>query len=259
MSKQGLRQKYKNLAINQTLKETCPECGRPKKFYVTRKLDSLIFNCYVCHFKGKVRMDKPTLRQRSAYYKAKEDLDKLYLPSDYTTILTKEAKTFMMKYALDYGLLEKYGVGFSEKLGRFIYPLYEGNVLKGIQTRLLVDDPDVPKYMTHGKKPPYICPHDTSRDLVITEDILSAIKLNEYTNSLCLLGTKLTFQHIKHILDGKFDRVFIWLDNDEAGIKGRKECKEKLSLYGIKAKILTAKGDPKETFHHIIEEKLNGN
>lgn len=257
MKQQGLRVKYRNLAINQTIKTDCPECRRRNKFYVTRKLNALVYNCYVCHYKGRIRMDKPTLHQRNAYRKQKQELDNLYLPKDYTTTLTGAAKTFMMKYALDYGLLDKYGVGYSEKLGRVIYPLHNKGVLKGIQTRLLVDDPDAPKYMTHGQKPPYICPHGTSKDLVITEDILSAIKLNEYTNALCLLGTVLSFDHIKHIIEGDFKRVFVWLDNDEAGIKGRKHCKKKLALYGIDAIILTADGDPKETFHHIIKEKLN--
>lgn len=257
MNYASLRTKYSKLAINRTEIDKCPKCGRPKKFYVTRKMKDLLFNCYVCGLRGRIPMDKPTLAQRRQQKIIQDKLDNLELPQDFTTTLPPEARTFMMKYALDYGLLEKYKVGFSNKMGRFIYPLYFKGELKGIQTRLLVDDPNESKYKTHGQKPPYFCPHATSDVLVVTEDILSAIKLNEYTNSLCLLGTKTTFKHIKEVLKRKYSKVYIWLDNDFAGHKGRKEFKEKLEMYGIPVEIIKSEGDPKETFHHIIKEKIN--
>lgn len=258
MNYAGLRTKYGKLAINRTEVDKCPKCGRPKKFYVTRKLKNLLFNCYVCGYRGKIPMDKPTLAQRRQQKVMTEKLDNLELPYDFTTTLPPEARTFMMKYALDYGLLEKYKIGYSKKMGRFIYPLYWKGELNGIQTRLLIDDPNESKYKTHGHKPPYLCPHDTSKILVVTEDILSAVKLNEYVNTLCLLGTATTFKHVKEVLRGKYEKVYVWLDNDEAGEKGRKEFKEKMEMYGVDVEIITSEGDPKETFHHIIKEKIHG-
>lgn len=258
MDYRKIKENYKGLAVSQSMRDTCPVCGKKNTFSIFRSVTHLVYQCFSgsCKVHGSIRMTQPTLAQRKMYKEMQQEIQTVELPYDYTTQLPQEAQVFMLKYAISEKMLFRQDIGYSPKREMFVYPLYDHGVLKGVQYRCLYPDPEVPKYITIGEKPPYIVNHPTSDDIVITEDILSAVKVGKYANALCLLGTSLNFEHLKTLIAGKYKRIFIWLDNDTAGVKGRRKVDTELRLFGITPIILTAEGDPKETFYKEIEEKL---
>lgn len=257
MTYKVIKNTYKDLAINESTRaDLCPSCGKKGCFSIVRTTTQLAYQCFSCKISGYINMTKPTLQQRKLYKEMQQEHTVAELPYDYTTLLPNEAKIFMMKYALDDKQLSRNNIGYSPHREMFVYPVHYKGELKAVQYRLLYNDPDMPKYITHGDKAPYVINHATSDDVVLTEDILSAIKVSKYTNAICLLGTSLTFRHLKELIDGKYKRIFIWLDPDKAGVDGRRKIAKELSIYGFKPIVLKSEGDPKETFYKDIEEKL---
>lgn len=135
--------------------------------------------------------------------------------------------------------------------------------LVGLAIRPLKDN--MPKWIVAGSK--YLAPfaHHESfcgklvDKLVITEDIISAIRCSKHANALPLLGTNLSDKHIKFIVQHP-SPVLVWLDNDNpdvvkkaramyARISGWKECS-----------IFTEAKEPKHFVHEreLREAIING-
>lgn len=150
--------------------------------------------------------------------------------------------------------------------GRVVLPIYnENTVAKGYQTR---NNVGVPKYITKIQKG-YQGGSWYSRAYVeavfFTEDILSAVKIYNNSNtivSLALLGTSLRDQDEKILLSKyKNFKIFIWLDDDSAGIKGAKKIFERLTFLGLKAEIITTKEPkkvPKDILKLYLKEMIDG-
>ena len=77
---------------------------------------------------------------------------------------------------------------------------------------------------------------------VIAEDILSAIRLSQHTDSYSLLGTKITTAQAAIL--SKYEKVTTWLDSDVAGRNGSFKIRTTLSLVTSVSDIVTDK-DPK--------------
>ena len=89
----------------------------------------------------------------------------------------------------------------------------------GYQTRQLVND-GYPKYWTKRKKGEILYKfvgNKSSDVLFLVEDVLSAIKLARYYNSLALLGTNLQSEILHGII--KFKKLIIFMDNDHPRVK----------------------------------------
>lgn len=254
---------YKRLAVGQQIRTECPECLKGKTLSVTRKPEGLMYHCYRCgdKVKGFHKIGKLSLAEQRKFKNRIFEEKEIKLPSDYTQDYPDDMQRFLLKYGLYSEAVAKFGVGYSPYLDCVVYPLYdEDKNLKGIQYRALHDVPGMPKYVTKGHKPPYIGLNSDSRTLVITEDILSAIKVNTWANTLCLLGTSLSLEHKKFISNNKdkFDKVITWLDNDAAGSKGVREVKQFLGLVGIKHENVVTQRDPKDAFYKEIKDKVGG-
>lgn len=94
-----------------------------------------------------------------------------------------------------------------------------------------------PKYTTHytssSSKGDAAWFHYFSKTLVITEDYLSAYRVNNDTthSSVALLRTALSDKTLRQIHDLNFEYVLIWLDPDEAGVKGAAKIYKQLNHY----------------------------
>ena len=97
-------------------------------------------------------------------------------------------------------------------------------------------------------------------DCVITEDLLSAIRVGEFIQSAALLGTSLG--------KGKLDRVItssgcsnptigLWGDPDKAGQSLNKQLERSLTLQGLKVVWLTSPKDPKNMRDYDIRRILS--
>ena len=98
------------------------------------------------------------------------------------------------------------------------------------------------------------------KDLVLTEDLFSAIKVNHYTGKacMCLLGTNFTDDKLNFIIDNKSIPVLA-LDGDEAGHNGEFKIKRRLDLFGIPYKCANIPDgfDPKDLNPKQLEDLFN--
>ena len=106
----------------------------------------------------------------------------------------------------------------------------------GWQTRNLLPNA-IPKYTTYyissSSKGDAAWFHKNSKTLVITEDYLSAYRVNNDTgfSSVALLRTALSDKTLRQIHDLNFEYVLIWLDPDEAGVQGATKAYKKLNHF----------------------------
>ena len=124
-----------------------------------------------------------------------------------------------------------------------------------------------PKYLTsyidHPNRGDASWFHVTgNKILIITEDFLSAYRIHRdipFISSVALLKTSISDRTLNQIATINFEMVFIWLDPDEAGIKGAKEAYKKLTYFlptGTKVAILGYDKEPKQYTPAELREVL---
>jgi DNA primase len=92
------------------------------------------------------------------------------------------------------------------------------------------------------------------RSVVVTEDILSAVRVGRSMPAVSCLGTKASGSQIG-ALSGA-EKVFIWLDPDQAGLDGATTMKRQLSLV-VPTEIVDSRADPKLLSDEQIRDHLN--
>jgi len=176
------------------------------------------------------------------------------LPSDcFDSKMPEEYKEWIVRY-LHPDLLQKY-CAYSKFYNRLIFPInYQGKLMCW-QGRAINREP---KWLTKsnqhpwGKKFPYIS--GDSNAYVITEDIISAIKVSQVHPAISILGSNVNQEYVNFLLTLGSEFI-IWLDNDEAGRHGTQLLFDKLKLCA-KIKIVNSEYDPKEYSLTRIEEYL---
>ena len=153
---------------------------------------------------------------------------------------------------------KKLGIGWSEEMQRVILPFYDdsGNIIY-YQARAVL----------RGQKPKYLNPsadkskllywggvNDSYTRVVVTEDILSAIRVGAHIPTCSILGTKISDYQASQL--SKYQRISFWLDPDKAGQQGAIDCKRRMSLIHNKIDIITSDRDPKLLSDREIRDKL---
>jgi hypothetical protein len=110
-----------------------------------------------------------------------------------------------------------------------------------------------PKYLSHGPKP--LTVYGKSATIILTEDILSAIKVsrNQLVCSAPLLGSSLA-SNFEEELVNNYQTVYVWLDRDKA--KNAIKIKNRLKSLGLESKAIITNLDPKEYNNKEIEQWL---
>lgn len=81
---------------------------------------------------------------------------------------------------------------------------------------------------------------------VVTEDILSAIRVGRVAHAVAILGTEMTSEKVAALIKAANGReIIIWTDSDLAGRKGLRLFARRLSLLAIPWKPLRSTLDPK--------------
>jgi Toprim domain-containing protein len=150
-----------------------------------------------------------------------------------------------------------------------ILPVFKDGTLVFCQQRFFPDK----KFITKGDKTsPFVIKCEGSVCLYIVEDYISAIRLGEFVNVLCLFGTSLHYQGVEFIRESGYD-VVVWLDNDEAGEKGAAMLIDKLTkaltynakyrAFAIREQInisnLRTEFQPKEYSNQQLKTIIRGN
>lgn len=180
------------------------------------------------------------------------------LPSDYTTEIPLEGRLWLYSAGITESVWKEYNIGYSESMRRVVLPVYnDTGRLIWYQCRALLK----------GQKPKYLQPRrgrDTVlfqsepirrnvQELVIVEDILSAIRVGRFKPAVSLLGTKISTAQCNIL--GRAKRVNIWLDNDSAGRNGARRIRKAVGLI-TEVRITQSEVDPKALNDNEIKELL---
>ena len=226
-----------------------------RRLYIKRVERGLLAYCHHCSEKAFVRDTSSRLSSWITKSGTVTALKPLHPTTVFTDELSLEAKMWLLKYWCDPKDTKFFqGVkGRPTQAGLVLYDP-EWNI-KGMQIRNLTPEAK-PKYITKMfdsinkddacwfvKKPCFT--------LVITEDYLSAYRIYKDAgcSSVALLKTSVSDRTLATIAEVDPISVYVWLDPDDAGIKGAKEAVKKLSYYLPKSTVVQNIGselEPKE-------------
>ena len=138
-------------------------------------------------------------------------------------------------------------------------PFSHGSEKIGYQVRLFSDklkEKYQAKWLSVGKHfcspllaTPYLDFSQDKRTLVITEDIISAMRCGRHCFSLPLLGVHLKDEHLCAIFSEQFEKIVVWLDNDNESVcRAAKKIRDRLKATFNTVRI-DLKKEPKEFVH----------
>ena len=249
----------KTLRLNENRKIQCCGTGSDRSMRVYNKPSGYSCWCFRC---GKQEWRSHGLQslQLLQYQRSSKDwleARAFELPSDLVSVPVSN-RLWLLKAGVGDYLTEHYGIKFSPSMHRIVIPVYHpvSGVLDLLQSRAVYSG-QKPKYLNKyrdaslmrstifwSKADTLLCPSTCTRTLVITEDILSAIRVGRIVASCSLLGTALTDECITQIVS-QYDRIILWLDPDKAGVKGTKKMTSQLKLCGLDVTSIESTKDPK--------------
>ena len=156
------------------------------------------------------------------------------LPADFTTEIPQEHILWLARGGISAHRAKCVGIGWSDSMHRIVIPVYDGSgTLVYWQARAIrkwqtpkYTNPPVTKatllYWTHPNT------SGSKARVVVTEDILSAIRIGKHVTSASILGTKTSDSQAAQL--SEYDQVDYWLDPDQAGHVGAIAGTRKLGL-----------------------------
>jgi DNA primase len=193
------------------------------------------------------------------------------LPKDFTTEIPPNEAVWLYRASISAALARHYGFGYSGSLRRVVLPVYRDNALIGFTARSTINAK--PKYIERMAtqsgsvfvSDPLLllpdsgdCVRDAGYDLVLTEDILSAVRVGRIARrTVALLGTSANAEQLAAILKG-VRRIAIWLDPDKAGRTAGHKISRTLQLQGFSVQSIRTERDPKYYSNAGIRRILNG-
>lgn len=228
--------KCKELPVGKQARSVC--CGSDPSRVLKHTHECYVSFCF--------RPDCPTYRENKSGLQRltgerckeiREEIKNFTVPKDTLYDVTKfpeSAVAWLTKAGLHVDVWEKYKFGYSPSYHRVVIPIWMNGKKVGATCRALVDS-DI-KYLMGtnvkgaiftAQKQPY------SRQVVVTEDILSCIRIKEaipQVDVICILGTSVMMERALWIVKN-YSHAHFWLDGDKAGIVSTEKWTEKLKAY----------------------------
>jgi hypothetical protein len=234
--------------------ERCPECARHG---ADTSGDNLAVysdghtHCYSCGYWTPADSRVKLHNWSSKSGRVDEVKSSLSLPDDCNVDYPKIALDWIEKYELTKTDLLLNNVLWSPSASRLIFPVLGVSEVIAWQGRWFGDG-DYPKWYGKGNlKDTFNILGRSSSKLVLTEDIVSAIKVSKFCLAMPLYGSFVGIVRFKRLysLYGKTLEVCVWLDPDkrtESFVEARRG-----NAYGLRVKTIFSEKDPKE---HTYEE-----
>lgn len=199
-------------------KDQCPEC---RKLGRDNSKDNLATYrdghqwCFSCGYYVPASLEH---RIRSTITRPDKGPRKVELPFDASINIPANVMVRLGTWGLDEHLVKKHRFLWSETKRRLIMPVYgpDGELLM-YQERSW--DIGLPKYLTNGLSSDILhilYPEGEEDDrsvVILTEDLVSAIKVSQYKPAMPLWGSDIPLKTIKR-LASQFHVVGVWLDPD---------------------------------------------
>lgn len=225
-----------------TSKERCPKCATMGKD--TRGDNLAVYNdghsyCFGCGYyrSGAVSSfsdNAPTLESKG-----------VFLPSDCDTDYTTQELEWIGQYELTRRDLLQYNTLHCD-IG-LLFPIFDDGLL-GYQVRTFKEG--WPKWFGKGNLRDVFNILPAIKTLVLTEDIVSAIKVNKVGHAAMPVYGSTIKNRFERLYKLGYRDVIIWLDPD----MHTKVIKEVRYAHGINTRIIFSSKDPKEhTFNEIKE------
>jgi hypothetical protein len=179
------------------------------------------------------------------------------IPRDATTTVIGPGMEWLQQYELTRMDILHNDVMWSESRQQLIFPFKTDGVLLAWQARDFKPDAKT-KWFSQGnlRELFHVLGNHQEREVVLVEDIVSAIKVSRYKNTLCLFGSNPPDDVLARIKTF-YDKAFVWLDAD-AQDKAMKACRT-LEKMGVESLPLFTVKDPKENTYAEINYIFNGN
>lgn len=246
-------------------KERCPECAKLGK---DQSGDNLaVYSdghtwCYSCGYSTNGGV-LSRLRRRSSSSRVLDKQESgLYLPEDCDVNYPHIALDWISQYELTKHDLLNHSVLYSVSTSRLIFPVYGEMGLLAYQGRYFgppapEGHKPYPKWFGKGNlKDTFNILGRSSPTLVLTEDIVSAIKVSKFCMAMplygCVVGT-IRFKRLRMLIEPSVE-VKVWLDPDK-----RKEALQEArigNLCGCNTTVILSERDPKEHTFMEIEKLL---
>lgn len=264
--------------------DNCPAgVDTKQRLYIRRKEDgSVVWYCHHCNGRG-AQNTTPRRRTRDTGYTSGVEGQRSvaeganwrsepYIRKSYTEgykHCSIKARAFLSP--IDPADVDAYGIAQLHKDKSEVYnervciPCYSATGLCAVQYRR-ISDTDDRKYITLGTG--YFDSYYLRRGhrsyetstLVITEDVLSAIKVGGRYRSIALLNS-LRIKELENILKVAkgYDRVVVWLDNDNYYVKrNARRLAREIGLHVKDVLLVTGYTDPKHYTMEKIAEVVDG-
>jgi len=274
---------FKEVMQDQEERSCCPRCNDTRNRLYTRRVSGgWLRHCHNenCFSADPFLSDTKTTSPRKtlerleiikSYTNKKTNIitnlvKEIRIPKDFNIKIDKVGLLWLMKYGILPDEISTFGIGWSDQYQRLILPVFQGERLVYWQGRTFKPiTKNNPKYLNirqSGAKNVFFrrfsaftkVSTNNCSDMVslcIVEDILSAIKVGRYVDSLALLGSYLP-KSITGIIKNKYQKVILWLDKDKykTAIKEARKINE---LTGIPVKVICTEKDPKEISNEQLE------
>lgn len=263
-------------------KHHCKDGKDNDKLFITRCEDgyTILAYCHHCGKRGRFNTLKHSTIQQvkaiAAYNKSGSKGSKGFghgtsyrLPRDYQQDYTKwgrGAYVWLKRYGITDEEISRNRIGYSGTYGRVILPVFGAKELDFMVMRRVNSlDTDSPKYLTYSnvEHVMYI-PHMVytlgrvlPSTVVLTEDILSAIKVARHLPSIALLGTIINIRVLEYVANN-YNNAIIFMDDDNLQVRKKQlDIKNRLEPFINKVTIIHSNGvDPKEMSDVKLKEVL---
>lgn len=221
-------------------KERCPVCATSGR---DRKGDNLaIYSdghqwCFSCGYY--VSGDAFTSIRPVQVHKTTD----FSLPDDVELALGGTGWQWLQKYKVLPEEVAKNRILWSESLLWLIFPYFEGDTITAWQARNFNPSKSY-KYFTRGDVNTLLwILHKNNKQIVLVEDIVSAIKVSRVCDAMPILGSVISLYKLGK-LRRYYDNLIIWLDPDKQ--KEMIKFSQQAQMYGFKVKTLWTEKDPKD-------------
>ena len=223
-----------------------------KSLIITRTRDGWAWYCHRCLQGGTRDLSGRSPKDVAQFMKSLDvqptkTVQQMRLPLDYTKEIPAVGLAYLYMRGLTDADIKKWKIGYSAKYSRVIFPVYEGRDLVYFQGRTTLQVArDNPKWMNvyqAGRKDVYFVANQMfSHNVVLVEDIISAIRVSHTADAYALLSTHIPEKLVLY-LAGLYDTLFFWLDPDKK-MKIMATAR-RYRAFGINARGILTDKDPK--------------
>lgn len=221
--------------------DKCPRCG--SRDNLGRYSDDSAF-CFGCHYTERPGIS-PWVGERNGSSEEDDDGQRVVFPDDATTSLDSRAIDWLGKYNIGVAEALRAGFRWSPYWEQLLMPLNDsgGNICCIQAKNFNLKRASKAKYYNVGDKSNSVTIYGRGILLVLTEDIVSSLRVGHTTASMPLLGTHIARNRLA-ALRQVYQHLVVWLDEDKW--KEARAIADAAKLLGFTAKTLLTHIDPKE-------------